>query len=193
MILFLDCPFPHWVNDGFCDQLTSVAECDFDGEDCNEQINETMSTNQIEEQSTETIDQDSQCYEPFWVGDGYCDDQTNNENCDYDGGDCCLSFVQEDYCSFCECHELESETTTPEISLSTTSLTSCQINFAAEIGNQLCNDYLNKEICNYDGGDCCLPDKGILCQECVCLAPIETTTLKFCTASGMYCWTVLPG
>ena len=24
-----------------------------------------------------------------WVGDGYCDDETNSENCNYDGGDCC--------------------------------------------------------------------------------------------------------
>ena len=24
-----------------------------------------------------------------WKGDGFCDDENNNEGCEYDGGDCC--------------------------------------------------------------------------------------------------------
>jgi hypothetical protein len=28
---------------------------------------------------------------PEYKGDGYCDDDLNNENCEYDGGDCCLN------------------------------------------------------------------------------------------------------
>ena len=24
-----------------------------------------------------------------WIGDGFCDDDTNNAACEYDGGDCC--------------------------------------------------------------------------------------------------------
>ena len=26
------------------------------------------------------------CGSPHWKGDGYCDDNNNNEGCDYDGG-----------------------------------------------------------------------------------------------------------
>jgi len=26
---------------------------------------------------------------PYGIGDGYCQDETNNEGCTYDGGDCC--------------------------------------------------------------------------------------------------------
>ena len=26
------------------------------------------------------------CGSPQWKGDGYCDDDNNNANCDYDGG-----------------------------------------------------------------------------------------------------------
>ena len=39
----------------------------------------------------------------FWVGDGYYDDVTNNELCDFDGGDCCLENVLIDYCTECLC------------------------------------------------------------------------------------------
>ena len=39
------------------------------------------------------------------VGDGYCDDITNNLDCNYDGGDCCGSFVNNQYCTECQCLE----------------------------------------------------------------------------------------
>jgi hypothetical protein len=37
------------------------------------------------------------------IGDGYCHDDINNQECGYDGGDCCLSSVNTDYCSNCSC------------------------------------------------------------------------------------------
>ena len=37
------------------------------------------------------------------MGDGYCDDATNNIECNYDGGDCCLDPVNTQYCSECQC------------------------------------------------------------------------------------------
>ena len=40
-----------------------------------------------------------------WIGDGYCDDVNNNLDCTYDGGDCCLDYVYEDYCDECLCLE----------------------------------------------------------------------------------------
>ena len=36
-----------------------------------------------------------------WVGDTFCDDENNNPECDYDGGDCCGG--QLTYCSVCWC------------------------------------------------------------------------------------------
>merc|ERR1712044_6175 len=42
-----------------------------------------------------------------WKDDGYCDDENNHEDCDFDGGDCCNN--EEDdwdmYCDDCECLE----------------------------------------------------------------------------------------
>ena len=43
------------------------------------------------------------CGTPSWKGDDYCDDENNNCGCDWDGGDCCGSNVDTEYCSACEC------------------------------------------------------------------------------------------
>ena len=37
------------------------------------------------------------------TGDGICDDLTNHEACEYDGGDCCGSNVASRYCIECQC------------------------------------------------------------------------------------------
>ena len=37
------------------------------------------------------------------VGNNECNDETNNEACEYDGGDCCGSCVNKDHCSHCAC------------------------------------------------------------------------------------------
>ena len=36
------------------------------------------------------------------VGDGFCNHETNNLDCNYDGGDCCVN-VNTDFCSECNC------------------------------------------------------------------------------------------
>ena len=38
-----------------------------------------------------------------WTGDMYCDDINNNMECAYDGGDCCGTNVNTDYCQICGC------------------------------------------------------------------------------------------
>ena len=43
------------------------------------------------------------CINPGYVADGFCDDETNNENCFYDGGDCCEENPDISYCSACQC------------------------------------------------------------------------------------------
>ena len=65
------------VGNGFCDDGTNIAECEYDGGDC--------------------------CSNPNMVGNGFCNDETNHLGCNYDGGDCCLMNVNTDYCSNCNC------------------------------------------------------------------------------------------
>ena len=38
-----------------------------------------------------------------YVGDGICNDDLNNLDCNYDAGDCCLSNVNTYHCSECSC------------------------------------------------------------------------------------------
>ena len=37
------------------------------------------------------------------VGDGFCNDETNNENCNYDGGECCSTCTSTSKCAECAC------------------------------------------------------------------------------------------
>ena len=38
------------------------------------------------------------------------------------------------------------------------------------IGNQFCDDYINKAECNFDAGDCCGPNANTyFCSDCQCL------------------------
>ena len=43
------------------------------------------------------------CEKPAYVNDGYCDDNNNNGDCNFDGGDCCGEAVKKDYCKECKC------------------------------------------------------------------------------------------
>ena len=37
--------------------------------------------------------------------DGFCHDELNNAECDYDGGDCCSPVVYTNVCTECKCHD----------------------------------------------------------------------------------------
>ena len=50
-----------------------------------------------------TCQQASACKLPNYRGDGNCDDENNNKDCGYDGGDCCAKtvkggLVKKDFC-----------------------------------------------------------------------------------------------
>ena len=40
-----------------------------------------------------------------YIGDGYCDDANNHQDCQYDDGDCCGDDVFTNYCSECICYD----------------------------------------------------------------------------------------
>ena len=97
------------------------------------------------------------------VGNGLCDDKTNNAGCNYDAGDCCLSNDVTNQCTNCTCHFLET----------------CAAGYHPSVGDGFCNDITNNEECNFDGGDCCLSDVATdYCIDCTCHL-IETCAAGF--------------
>ena len=96
-----------------------------------------------------------------------CNDETNIEDCNFDGGDCCGTCVNSKYCSECECFGENSGNI---------------VN--AFLDNGLCEDELNHGDCMFDGFDCCgydrtndgdyddiyeiAPGEIKFCTECLC-------------------------
>ena len=54
------------------------------------------------------------CYNE-WIGDEFCDDMTNNVKCNFDGGDCCGTYVNEAWCTECLCLNDSKTTKTSEL------------------------------------------------------------------------------
>ena len=94
------------------------------------------------------------------VGNGFCNDETNNPDCNYDGGDCCVVNANTNACSECACHFLET----------------CAAGYHPLVGNGFCNDDTNIAECDYDGEDCCgycvITEH---CKDCACLGSDEIT------------------
>ena len=87
------------------------------------------------------------------VGNGLCNDETNNPECNYDGGDCCATNANTNFCSNCVCHLIET----------------CAAGYHPLVGNGFCNDDTNIAECDYDGGDCCGYNiNSEHCTECTC-------------------------
>ena len=76
------------------------------------------------------------------IGNGFCNDESNNANCNYDGGDCCGVNVNTILCFECACHFTEN----------------CAVGVHPLVGNGFCDEETNILECNSDGGDCCGPD-----------------------------------
>ena len=84
---------------------------------------------------------------------GFCNDEVNNADCNFDGGDCCVD-INADHCSNCTCHHQDN----------------CVAGFTPSvIGDGFCNDGANNADCNFDGGDCCGCVLKNHCTECACL------------------------
>ena len=122
--------FQDWVGDGCCDDIYNIQECNYDGGDCcGSNINtnccdECLCLNDDGNITTTTLSLTTSSEECFqdWVGDGYCDDIYNIQECNYDDGDCCGSNINFDYCDECQCLETEgiisiTTTTTPSLTL----------------------------------------------------------------------------
>merc|ERR1719211_397131 len=98
------------------------------------------------------------CGSPQWFADNYCDDDNNNEECGWDGGDCCGDVVNTQYCSACECLDPNG--------------TPAACGSPQWFDDDICDDDNNNEECGWDGGDCCGDNVNTqYCSACECLDP----------------------
>ena len=63
----------------------------------------TSSTTLISTTTTYMSTSTNGCHSPSWVGDNFCDDETNTVKCNYDGGDCCGANSDHSFCTYCVC------------------------------------------------------------------------------------------
>lgn len=110
------------------------------------------------------------------IGDGFCDDFLNNAACSFDMGDCCNE-DQDDvsFCTECTCHM--TSTTSPTGVTQNPDIEGCVglEHASGDIhGDGYCDDFLNHEACDFDGGDCCLePIQTAFCTTCFCLETVQ--------------------
>ena len=115
------------------------------------------------------------------MGNGVCNDDANIADCNYDGGDCCLSPVNTEHCSNCSCHHQQTclAGVHPLVGdgYCHNELNNADCNYDSGdccpnsnlVGNGFCNDKTNNANCNFDGGDCCVNVNKDYCSECSCL------------------------
>ncbi|CAN0196406.1 unnamed protein product, partial [Hapterophycus canaliculatus] len=183
---------PH-MGDGFCDEDLNNAACGFDGGDCcvcTCGAGVSTETDSLEHPcgyrgdgfDCRDPDVPADCgatpspaasfgfpdctgYIYDWQ-DSYCDYDLNNEECGWDGGDCCPCTCREysSWSTTCgyygyDCMDPEApntcstESPTPSPAAST-DYPECE-GAIYSIGNGYCEYYNNNEECDWDGGDCC--------------------------------------
>jgi len=98
------CGSPQWANDEYCDDDNNNEACGWDGGACcgNDVLAFFCSDCSCLDPNAPDRPEDA-CGSPQWFNDTYCDDDNNNEECGWDGGDCCGDDIKTDYCNDCDC------------------------------------------------------------------------------------------
>ena len=133
------------------------------------------------------------CNQANLISDGYCNDETNNDDCNFDGGDCCGSCINTDFCAHCIClgnvtsNEVENPLVGNGVCNNETNRLECHHDgldccLASNlVGDGFCNDETNIPECYYDGLDCCVNVNSDICSECSCYCQnLELVGNGFC-------------
>ena len=168
-------------------KLTDILLQEFDGGDCClEHIEDTYCTECFCYQDCSkhpNIDADcldhpninsGECHE-YWISDGICDESCNFPTHDFDGGDCCLDRVTNNFCQDCFCyedctyHELYDYYANSECLASHPNhadTNECEPDMAHD---GYCHDQCNFPEYDFDSGACCLfPTLQDFCIDCIC-------------------------
>lgn len=153
------------IGDGFCDDILNGPLCGFDEGDCCLQSQDLslefcttcacLQTTSLDNCSSSSIG---------FIGDLYCDDENNNEECLFDAGDCCPINPLTQFCSECAClhgdgsiaYYLDEDQAQP-------------LCIESWFQDGFCDDFNNKKFCLYDHQDCCNPESNFdFCSDCQC-------------------------
>ena len=189
-----------WMGDGICDDMCNTLEFQFDQGDCclaNDKWNThcdgcqcycPLNSEELEPSENPMVTANPewpQCYAPpeeplhldldsichLMIGDELCDDLCNHPEQNFDGGDCCLDFIEVTYCNDCFCysdcsHHMNERCVELGTYPNAANDTNCKLNWIAD---GFCDDVCNFSELDFDGGDCC---KDVVinefCSDCFC-------------------------
>ena len=89
------------VGDGFCQDTFNIEDCNYDGGDC---CGSCVNTKYCSECNCFEKNPIENNVNNAFLGDGICQDDTNNVGCHYDNFDCCGNNFSKSYCDECQCH-----------------------------------------------------------------------------------------
>ena len=159
------CPYLTLMGDEYCDDEANTPECLYDSGDCCSYDNDRTLCEDCFCYDDATTNQDySQwlCNEEqnslvgYMLGDGKCNLKYNYREYYFDIGDCCFEDT--------ECLVDSFPVDCPD-QLCVPSNNYC---IAAELGDGLCQDHNNGKFCDFDLGDCALPQIHDSCCFCEC-------------------------
>lgn len=158
------CAFTDFVANGYCEDFANVRECAFDGGDCcGDQDYSYCAQCQCKYDEYEVLKSKSISNKcalfAHAIGDGFCHDETNTEECDFDGGDCCHRITLINACKDCQCLQ-------PNKSYSISyKKAQCPSSMQGLLKNGKCDQASNIAKCGYDAGECCGLEAGTQCRD----------------------------
>ena len=153
------------VGDGLCNWLNNNPKCQNDAGDCCEGDTSFWGNWRHNNGCDEDLNNEACLYDKGaccrgnrnLIWDGVCQEYNNNPACEYDGGDC-LECMHTDWIENGQC---KLENLSPHV----------LCHHYAQIGDGICQDENNVDLCMYDGGDCCLAElNSAQCTECHCIS-----------------------
>ena len=205
-----DCRHQSSKGNGVCNDFANTKECDYDGGDCCLEGGNYdycadcecilgSTSDSLQKLKEKGLDMESKC--PIahldLLGDGFCNQELNNKDCEFDRGDCSGTGTENKKCAKDNPpnNKCDDEFNSPEClwdngeCCGKADLTYCEeclckdpankerreitkCAFPVFKGNGKCDDANNIPECEWDGGDCCscFVEQGF-CTECACLDP----------------------
>ena len=203
------CPDKKSIGDHICQDENNNGQCGLDGYDCCTPFSDFSYCTECRcklpyrpENSThiEEIVQDMleaeypDCPKPEYIGDMFCDDVTNTKGCNYDGGDCCNPYSFFFMCHHCVCFDMPNLEVFGDGFIDDEPPKRCESKQKSRIANGICEDDVNVQECDYDGGDCCKQDSNInFCDDCLCIQPHKEIIEEWVSQCPWYPWLVGDG